>query len=122
MDGIVVEGTVLERLAEGLYRAELPNGHKIFAHFSQKMSGEAIPILPGSKVLVEISPYDLSRGRITQPLKYQKTGQRSTSEPASEDVPSEKEGRETETGDEIADEVEVKVVKGVALEKGVSFS
>lgn len=71
MGGIVAEGKVLECLEAGLFRAELPNGHRILAHFSRKMKEEAIPILPGNKVLLEISPYDLSRGRLTRLITRQ---------------------------------------------------
>jgi len=64
-DAIEVEGTVLETLPNAMFRVELPNGHKILAHISGKMRMHFIRILPGDKVTVELSPYDLSRGRIT---------------------------------------------------------
>ena len=61
---IEVEGTVVEALPNALFRVELPNGHKVLAHISGKMRIHYIRILPGDKVIVELSPYDLSRGRI----------------------------------------------------------
>ncbi|MDJ0831429.1 MAG: translation initiation factor IF-1 [Desulfobacterales bacterium] len=62
---IVVEGTVTETLPNAMFRVELENKHKILAHISGKMRMHFIKILPGDKVTVELSPYDLSRGRIT---------------------------------------------------------
>jgi translation initiation factor IF-1 len=62
---IQVEGKVLETLPNAMFRVELPNGHKVLAHISGKMRMHYIKILPGDKVMVELSPYDLSRGRIT---------------------------------------------------------
>jgi translation initiation factor IF-1 len=64
-DAIEVEGTVLEPLPNAMFRVELENGHKILAHISGKMRLHYIKILPGDKVKVELSPYDLTRGRIT---------------------------------------------------------
>jgi translation initiation factor IF-1 len=65
-EGIIeAEGTILEALPNAMFRVELDNGHKILAHISGKMRMHYIKILPGDKVKVEISPYDLSRGRIT---------------------------------------------------------
>jgi translation initiation factor IF-1 len=64
-DVIEVEGTVIEPLPNAMFRVELPNGHKILAHISGKMRMHFIKILPGDKVRVELSPYDLTRGRIT---------------------------------------------------------
>jgi len=61
---IAVEGTVRETLPNAMFRVELDNGHKILAHISGKMRMHYIKILPGDKVTVELSPYDLSRGRI----------------------------------------------------------
>ena len=61
----MVEGTVTEPLPNAMFRVELENGHKILAHISGKMRMHYIKILPGDKVTVELSPYDLSRGRIT---------------------------------------------------------
>jgi translation initiation factor IF-1 len=61
---IQVEGTILESLPNGMFRVELENGHKILAHISGKMRMHFIQILPGDKVAVELSPYDLNRGRI----------------------------------------------------------
>jgi len=62
--GIEVEGTVIETLPNAVFRVELPNGHSILAHVSGKIRLHFIKILPGDRVLVELSPYDLSRGRI----------------------------------------------------------
>jgi len=62
---IEVEGTVTETLPNATFRVELENGHKILAHISGKMRMHFIRILPGDKVKVELSPYDLTRGRIT---------------------------------------------------------
>ena len=61
---IAVEGTVVETLPNAMFRVELDNGHRVLAHISGKMRMHFIKILPGDKVLVELSPYDLSRGRI----------------------------------------------------------
>ena len=63
-EAIVVEGKVLETLPNAMFRVELENGHKVLAHISGKMRMHFIKILPGDKVTVELSPYDLSRGRI----------------------------------------------------------
>ncbi|MFZ2089402.1 MAG: translation initiation factor IF-1 [Desulfobaccales bacterium] len=63
-DAIEVEGKVVEPLPNAMFRVELPNGHKVLAHISGKMRMHYIKILPGDKVIVELSPYDLSRGRI----------------------------------------------------------
>ena len=68
-DAIEVEGTVVESLPNATFRVELPNGHKVLAHISGKIRLHYIRILPGDKVLIELSPYDLSRGRITYRLK-----------------------------------------------------
>lgn len=64
-DAIEVTGTVLESLPNAMFRVELDNGHKVLAHISGKMRMHYIKILPGDKVTIELSPYDLSRGRIT---------------------------------------------------------
>jgi translation initiation factor IF-1 len=64
-DAIEVEGTVVETLPNAMFRVELQNGHRILAHISGKMRMHFIRILPGDKVTVELSPYDLTRGRIT---------------------------------------------------------
>jgi translation initiation factor IF-1 len=64
-EAIEVVGTVLETLPNAMFRVELDNGHKVLAHISGKMRMHYIKILPGDKVKVELSPYDLSRGRIT---------------------------------------------------------
>lgn len=63
-DVIEVEGTVIEKLPNALFKVELPNGHQIIAHISGKLRINFIRIIPGDKVLVEMSPYDLSKGRI----------------------------------------------------------
>lgn len=63
-DVITVEGTVVETLPNAMFRVELDNGHRILAHISGKMRMHFIKILPGDKVSVELSPYDLTRGRI----------------------------------------------------------
>ncbi|HEY4695281.1 MAG TPA: translation initiation factor IF-1 [Candidatus Hydromicrobium sp.] len=63
-DIIEAEGTILEALPNAMFRVELDNGHRVLAHISGKMRMHYIKILPGDKVKVEISPYDLSKGRI----------------------------------------------------------
>ena len=68
-DEIELEGTVLEALPNAMFRVELENGHKILAHISGKMRMHYIKILPGDKVQVELSVYDLDRGRITYRYK-----------------------------------------------------
>jgi translation initiation factor IF-1 len=68
-EGIQVEGTVIEPLPNAMFRVELENGHKVLAHISGKMRMHFIRILPGDKVTVELSPYDLSRGRIVYRYK-----------------------------------------------------
>lgn len=68
-DTILVEGTVIEPLPNAMFRVELENGHKVLAHVSGKMRMNFIRILPGDKVKVELSPYDLTRGRITYRFK-----------------------------------------------------
>ena len=64
-DVIEIEGTVLEALPNATFQVELQNGHKILAHISGKLRMNFIRILPGDKVTVEMSPYDLTKGRIT---------------------------------------------------------
>lgn len=64
-DVIEVEGTVIEALPNAMFQVELDNGHKILAHISGKLRMNFIRILPGDKVTIELSPYDLTRGRIT---------------------------------------------------------
>ena len=66
---IEVEGTVTHTLPNAMFRVELDNGHKILAHISGKMRMNFIRILPGDKVKVELSPYDLTKGRITYRAK-----------------------------------------------------
>jgi translation initiation factor IF-1 len=68
-DAIVLEGTVIEPLPNAMFRVELENGHKVLAHISGKMRMHYIRILPGDKVQVELTPYDLARGRITYRYK-----------------------------------------------------
>ena len=64
-EAIEVEGPVVELLPNTMFRVALPNGHQVLAHVSGKMRLDFITILPGDKVMVEVSPYDLSKGRIT---------------------------------------------------------
>ena len=66
---IEVEGKVIEPLPKAMFRVELENGHRVLAHISGKMPMHFIKILPGDKVTVELSPYDLTRGRITYRTK-----------------------------------------------------
>jgi translation initiation factor IF-1 len=68
-DAIEVEGTVIEPLPNTMFAVELENGHRVLAHISGKLRMNFIRILPGDRVRVELSPYDLSRGRITYRLK-----------------------------------------------------
>ncbi len=68
-DVIEVQGTVAETLPNAMFRVQLDNGHKILAHISGKMRMHFIRILPGDRVTVELSPYDLTRGRITYRFK-----------------------------------------------------
>ena len=68
-DAIEVEGTVVEPLPNAMFRVELENGHKVLAHISGKMRMHYIRILPGDRVLVELSPYDLTRGRVVYRYK-----------------------------------------------------
>ncbi len=68
-EAIEVEGKVIEPLPNAMFRVELDNGHKVLAHISGKMRMHYIRILPGDKVVVELSPYDLSRGRIVYRYK-----------------------------------------------------
>jgi len=68
-DVIEVQGTVAETLPNAMFRVQLDSGHKILAHISGKMRMHYIRILPGDKVTVELSPYDLTRGRITYRFK-----------------------------------------------------
>ncbi len=68
-EAIEVEGKVVEALPNATFRVELANGHKVLAHISGKIRVHYIRVLPGDRVLVELSPYDLSRGRITYRFK-----------------------------------------------------
>jgi len=68
-EAIEVEGTVVESLPNAMFRVELENGHKVLAYVSGKMRMNFIKILPGDKVKMELSPYDLTRGRITYRAK-----------------------------------------------------
>ncbi|MBM4294977.1 MAG: translation initiation factor IF-1 [Deltaproteobacteria bacterium] len=68
-DAIEVEGVVIEPLPNAMFRVELANGHRVLAHISGKMRMHYIKILPGDKVIVELSPYDVTRGRIIYRVK-----------------------------------------------------
>ncbi|MEZ5331520.1 MAG: translation initiation factor IF-1 [Thermoanaerobaculia bacterium] len=68
-EAIEVEATVVETLPNAMFRVELENGHKVLAHVSGKMRKHFIRILPGDRVKVELSPYDLDRGRIVYRLR-----------------------------------------------------
>ncbi len=68
-EAIEVEGTILESLPNAMFRVELDNGHRVLAHVSGKMRMNFIRILPGDRVKIELSPYDLTRGRITFRVK-----------------------------------------------------
>jgi translation initiation factor IF-1 len=68
-EAIEVEGKVIEPLPNAMFRVELENGHRVLAHISGKMRMHFIKILPGDRVTVELSPYDLTRGRITYRAK-----------------------------------------------------
>ncbi len=68
-EAIELEGTVMEPLPNAMFRVELENGHSVLAHISGKIRMNYIRILPGDKVVVELSPYDLTRGRITYRYK-----------------------------------------------------
>ena len=63
-DVIEIEGTVVEKLPNAMFQVELPNGHQVLAHISGKLRMNFIKILPGDKVTLELSPYDLTKGRI----------------------------------------------------------
>ena len=64
-DVIEIEGTVVEKLPNAMFQVELENGHQVLAHISGKLRMNYIRILPGDKVTIELSPYDLSKGRIS---------------------------------------------------------
>jgi translation initiation factor IF-1 len=68
-DSIEIEGKVVEPLPNAMFRVEIEGGHKVLAHISGRMRINFIKILPGDRVLVELSPYDLTRGRITRRLR-----------------------------------------------------
>ena len=68
-EAIVVEGKALETLPNAMFKVELPNGHEVLAHVSGKMRMHYIRIIPGDSVTIELSPYDLTRGRITYRAK-----------------------------------------------------
>jgi translation initiation factor IF-1 len=68
-EAIEVEGTIVEPLPNAMFRVELSNGHRVLAHVSGKIRMNYIRILPGDRVLVELSPYDLTHGRITYRYK-----------------------------------------------------
>jgi len=71
-EAIQVEGTIIEPLPNAMFRVELDNGHRVLAHISGKMRMHFIKILPGDRVTVELSPYDLTRGRVTFRAKSKK--------------------------------------------------
>jgi len=71
-EGIEVEGTVIEPLPNAMFRVELDNGHRVLAHVAGKMRMHFVRILPGDRVKLELSPYDLTRGRIV----YRSSGKR----------------------------------------------
>ena len=71
-DVIEIEGTILESMPNAMFRVKLENDHEILAHISGKIRKNFIRILPGDRVKVEMTPYDLSKGRITFRLKWQK--------------------------------------------------
>lgn len=73
-EAIEVEGVIIEPLPNAMFRVELDNGHKVLAHISGKMRMHYIKILPGDRVTVELSPYDLTRGRVTFRSKAGKNG------------------------------------------------
>ena len=66
-DIIQVNGKVLERLPNATFKVELPNGHRVLAHFGEKTHDDLIRVLPGDQVVLEMNPYDLTKGRITPP-------------------------------------------------------
>ncbi|OGW43072.1 MAG: translation initiation factor IF-1 [Nitrospirae bacterium RBG_16_43_11] len=68
-DSIEVQGKIIETLPNAMFKVELDNGHKVLAHVSGKMRMHFIKILPGDKVTIELSPYDLTRGRIVYRFK-----------------------------------------------------
>ena len=68
-DVVEIEGTVIEKLPNAMFQVELENGHKVLAHISGKLRMNFIRILPGDRVTVEMSPYDLTKGRITYRFK-----------------------------------------------------
>lgn len=68
-DALEMQGVIVESLSNSNFRVELDNGHEIIAHLSGKMRMNYIKVLPGDKVKIEMSPYDLSKGRISRRLK-----------------------------------------------------
>jgi translation initiation factor IF-1 len=71
-EAIEVEGTIIEPLPNAMFKVELDNGHQVLAHISGKMRMHYIKILPGDRVTIELSPYDLTRGRVTFRAKGEK--------------------------------------------------
>ncbi|MFO7761262.1 MAG: translation initiation factor IF-1 [Thermodesulfobacteriota bacterium] len=71
-ESIEVEGVIIEPLPNAMFRVELDNGHRVLAHISGKMRMHFIKILPGDRVTVQLSPYDLTRGRVTYRAKNKK--------------------------------------------------
>ena len=78
-EGIIVEGTIVDTLPNAMFRVALENGHSVLAHISGKMRKYFIRILPGDKVQIELSPYDLSRGRIVHRMKSNNTANNANS-------------------------------------------
>jgi translation initiation factor IF-1 len=79
-DGVIeIEGTIVEALPNAMFRVELTNGHKVLAHISGKMRQHYIRILPEDRVVVELSPYDLTRGRIV--FRYRRSARPAPSTP-----------------------------------------
>ena len=78
-EGIIVEGTIVDTLPNAMFRVALENGHSVLAHISGKMRKYFIRILPGDKVQIELSPYDLSRGRIVHRMKSTNTANNANS-------------------------------------------
>ena len=88
-DGVIeIEGAVVEALPNAMFRVELSNGHKVLAHISGKMRQHYIRILPEDRVVVELSPYDLSRGRIVYRYKDRKSTRLNSSHSGEARMPS----------------------------------
>src|SRR5437660_10954550 len=98
-DAIEVEGTVVEPLPNAMFRVELENGHRVLAHVSGKMRMNFSRILPGDRVKVELSPYDLTRGRITYRFKEADRTRPHESETERQGALRELQGRAAQSGD-----------------------